>query len=356
MGCEEMAILKEVFGKTQSNKDVYLFILSNEEGMKVKIINYGATVVSIVAKDKNGKYDDVVLGYDTIEGYENGDKYFGAVVGRCANRIENGIFNINGREYRVCTNSGENHLHGGKIGFDKVVWDIIDFDEASNTLEFVYNSFDGEEGYPGNLMTKVKYTLTEDNSLEIEYKAVSDKDTVVNLTNHSYFNLAGHASGDALNHMVKINSDKFTANNSNSIPTGELRSVEGTPMDFRNFKRVGDYIDCDYEQIVIGSGFDHNWVVDINKGISEKAAEIVEENTGRKLEVFTTMPGMQFYSANFLDGNDVGKNNATYIRRSALCFETQYAPNAINIPEFKSPLLKAGDEYKEKTIYRFSII
>lgn len=353
-----MSIVKELFGKTFDNKEVYSFILKNDNGMQVKIINYGASVVSIVVKDKSGDYNDVVLGYDSLEGYEKGDKYFGAVVGRCANRIANGIFKINGTEYNLCTNNGVNHHHGGKIGFNKVVWNIVKFDGESNCLELAYNSRDGEEGYPGNLKVNVKYILTQDNSLEIEYEAVSDRDTVVNLTNHSYFNLAGHDSGakSALSHIVMINSDEFTVNNENLIPTGEIRLVKGTPMDFREFTRVGENIDSDYEQIVLGSGFDHNWVLKNNEHILQKAAEIIEEKTGRKLEVFTTMPGMQFYSANFLDGTDIGKGNTPYERRAALCFETQYAPNAINMPEFKTTLLKAGERYKEKTVYKFSTI
>lgn len=351
-----MSIVKNFFGRTSKNEEIYSFTLENNNGMKVKIINYGATVVSVIVKNKDGEYSDVVLGYDTIEGYENGDKYFGAVVGRCANRIAGGIFNLNGKEYKLCANNDVNHLHGGKIGFNKVVWDVVKFDSSSDSLELIYKSKDGEEGYPGNLIVNVKYALTQDNSLEIEYKAVSDADTVVNLTNHSYFNLGGHDSGDALNHMVMINSDEFTVNNEKSVPTGEIRRVEGTPMDFRKFTRVGKNIDCHYEQIVLGCGFDHNWIVKNNGSEMQKAAEIIEEKSGRKLEVFTTMPGMQFYSANFLDGSDIGKNNTPYERRAGLCFETQYAPNAINMPAFKTTILKAGEHYNEKTAYKFSII
>ena len=351
-----MAIVKGFFGKTSKDEDIYSFNLSNRNDMKVTIINYGATILSIVVKDKNGEYADVVLGYDSLESYENGDKYFGAVVGSCANRIANGCFEIDGKEYRLCTNNDVNHLHGGMIGFNKVVWNIVKLDDKSNYLELEYNSPDGEEGYPGNLKVNIRYTLTEDNSLEIEYKAVSDKDTVVNLTNHSYFNLGGHDSGDALDHMVMINSDKFTVNNEKSIPTGEIKSVEGTPMDFRTFTKVRENVDSEYEQIVLGNGFDHNWILNVDNHNLEKAAEVVEEKSGRKLEVFTTMPGMQFYSANFLDGTDIGKGNIAYERRAGLCFETQYTPNAINMPEFESTLLKAGEKYKEKTVYRFSVI
>lgn len=351
-----MSVERNLFGIMPDNKEVYSFILSNNNGMKVKIVNYGASIVSILVKDKHGNYNDVVLGYDCLEDYEKGDKYFGAVVGRCANRIANGIFNINGTEYTLCTNNDVNHLHGGKIGFNKVLWNVINFDSESNCLQLSYDSLDGEEGYPGNIKVNVKYVLTEDNSLEIKYEAVSDKDTVVNLTNHSYFNLAGHNSGDVLNHMVSINADKFTVNNYKSIPTGEIRCVDGTPMDFRKFTRVGENIDSDYEQIVLGNGFDHNYVLNKSGHVLEKAAEIIEEESGRKLEVFTTMPGMQFYSANFLDGTDIGKGKTAYERRAGLCFETQYAPNAINMPQFKSTLLKAGEEYKEKTVYKFSIV
>ena len=352
-----MSIVKELFGKTHEGKEIYSFVIKNNNNMQVKIINYGATVVSIIVKDKDGNFDDVVLGYDSLERYEKGDKYYGAIVGRCANRIAGGQFEMNGKKYKLNLNNGSNHHHGGNIGFNKVVWNVEKIDGELNSIELSYESPDNEEGYPGNLKVSVKYTVTEDNSLKIEYTAVSDKDTVVNLTNHSYFNLAGHGSGreSALNHMVKINCSQFTVNDNNSIPTGEIRSVEGTPMDFRKFVRVGTNIDSDYEQIVLGNGYDHNWVIKDRK-IDKPVAEVIEEKSGRKLEVFTTMPGMQFYSANFLDGTDIGKGNVSYEKRGALCFETQYAPNAINTPGFRSTLLKAGQKYEEKTIYKFSVI
>lgn len=351
-----MSISKKFFGKTIDDKEIYLYTLSNSNGMKVKIINYGAAIVSIIVKNKNGDYDDVVLGYDSIKKYEEGDKYFGAIVGRCANRIAYGKFEINGQKYELYTNNDVNHLHGGKIGFNKVVWDILNYNENSDFLELHYKSYDGEEGYPGTLNVNIKYILKDDDSLEIEYKAQSDKDTVVNLTNHSYFNLSGHNAGSIINHKVMINSDKFTVNNKKSIPTGEIRKVEGTPMDFRKMRVVGDNIDSDYEQIRLGNGYDHNWILNTNGNINEKAAEMIDESSGRKLELFTTMPCMQFYSSNFLDGTDIGKENTRYEKRAGICFETQYAPNAVNMPEFKSPVLKAGEEYNQKTIFKFSLL
>lgn len=351
-----MAISKEFFGKTNDGVEVEIFTLKNSSGMEAKITTYGGTIVSLTAPDKNGNFNDVVLGYDTLDGYLKGDKFFGALIGRCGNRIENGKFKINGVDYTVATNDGSNHLHGGKKGFDKVVWTADTINNKSNTLKLTYISRDGEEGYPGNLNVTVIYTLTEDNALSINYKAVSDKDTIVNLTNHSYFNLAGHASGDILNQNLMINSDKFTVNDKYSIPTGEIKDVAGTPMDFRKLTPVGKNInDTDYDQIAFGSGYDHNWILNTNGDISKKAAQLVDENSGRIMEVYTTTPGVQFYSSNFLDGSDIGKGGTSYNKRTGVCLETQYVPNAINMDKFESPLLKAGEEYNHTTIYKFSI-
>lgn len=351
-----MTINKESFGKTNDGVEVDIFTLKNSNGMEVKITTYGATIVSLTAPDKNGKFDDIVLGYDTLDGYLKGDKYFGALIGRCGNRIENGKFKINGIEYKVAINNGKNHLHGGLKGYDKVVWTPTNIDDNSNTLKLTYMSKDGDEGYPGNLNVTVIYTLTEDNALSINYNAVSDKDTIVNLTNHSYFNLAGHASGDILNQKLMINSDKFTVNDMYSIPTGEIRDVSNTPMDFRSLTPIGKNINStDYEQIAFGSGYDHNWMLNTNGNILEKAAQLIDENSGRVMDVYTTTPGVQFYSANFLDGLDIGKGGVSYNKRTGVCLETQYVPNAINTDKFESPLLKAGKEYNHTTIYKFSL-
>lgn len=348
-----MSICKQAFGKTNNGIDVDIFTLKNSNGMEAKVTTYGGAVVSLLTPDKSGNFADVVLGYDTVEDYIKGNKFFGALIGRCGNRIENSTFKINNIEYHVTKNEGENHLHGGIKGFDKVVWTA---EIKDNTLQLSYVSKDGEEGYPGNLNVKVTYTLTEDNSLKINYTAISDKDTVVNLTNHSYFNLSGHNSGNILNHKLMINSDSFTVNDEQSIPTGEVRKVDGTPMDFRTLTLVGENINSDDEQIKFGSGYDHNWMLNSNGNINEKAAELVDENSGRVMEVYTTTPGVQFYSSNFLDGSDIGKGGASYEKRNAICLETQYVPNAINMEGFESPLLKAGEEYNHTTIYKFSTL
>jgi aldose 1-epimerase len=351
-----MSITKQNFGKIKENIDVDLFTLTNNNDVTVKISTYGGTIVSIIVPDKNNKFDDVVLGYDNITSYENGNKFFGALVGRCANRIENGKFKINGKEYSLVRNDGDNHLHGGIKGFDKVVWTASILDAEKNILKLSYFSKDGEESYPGNLNVTVTYTLTENNALEINYKAISDKDTVVNLTNHSYFNLGGHASGSALNHKLMLNSDEFTPNNRYSIPTGEVVAVEGTPMDFKTLKTIGHQLDETYEQIHFGLGYDHNWMLNSKGNLNELAAKLVNESTGRVMELYTTQPGVQFYSANFLDGSDIGKNGAVYEKRNAVCLETQCVPNAINNNNFASPLLKSNEEYNHTTIYKFSVL
>ena len=351
-----MSISKKNFGKTTDGIEINLFTLENSNGMKATITNHGGIVVSLTAADKNGNFDDVVLGYDTIEDYFKGNNFFGALIGRCGNRIENSTFKINDTEYNVTKNEGENHLHGGLKGFDKVVWTAKIIEADDDTLQLSYLSKDGEEGYPGNLNVIVTYTLTSDNALSIKYSAISDKDTIVNLTNHSYFNLSGHSSGDILTHKLMINSDKFTINNKNSIPTGQLQEVDSTPMNFKTLTTVGKNIDSDYEQIQFGAGYDHNWMLNSNGNLNEKAAQLVDEVSGRVMDVYTNKPAVQLYSSNFLDGSDIGKGGAKYERRTAICLETQYVPNAVNLKTFDSPILKAGDEYNHTTIYKFSVI
>lgn len=351
-----MAIEKRLFGSMPNGKEVDIYTLKNTNGMKVDICTYGGTIVSAFVSDRSGQFHDVILGYDNLNSYLNGDKYFGALIGRFGNRIQYGKFTLNEKEYTLAQNNGENHLHGGIKGFDKVVWNAVVLESEPNTLELSYTSPDGEEGYPGNLNVKVKYVLTEDNAIEINYFAATDKDTIVNLTNHAYFNLSGHSSGDVLKQKLMINADNFTVNDKYSIPTGEIRAVEGTPMDFRKLTPIGENINSDYEQIVFGNGYDHNWVLNTNGSVDIKAAQAVDENTGIVLDVYTTTPGVQFYSSNFLDGSDIGKDNTVYNQRTAFCLETQYFPNSINCSNFKSPILRAGEEYVHKTVYKFSTL
>lgn len=351
-----MAISKKLFGFTPKGDQVDIYTLSNSQGSTAEIMSYGGVLVSLRVPDREGKLADVVLGFDSLEGYLGVNPYLGAIVGRFANRIENAKFELNGVEYKVAKNDGNNHLHGGIVGFDKVIWGakIVEKD-GQNSLELTYTSKDGEEGYPGNLNVKVTYTLTDDNALTIDYFAVTDKDTVINLTNHSYFNLSGQGSGNILKHKLMINADTFTEANKESIPTGKIISVKGTPMDFTELTVIGEGIDADYDQIAYAGGYDHNWVLNVSGKSPEKAAEVYDENSGRVMEVYTTKPGIQFYTANYLESSIVGKGNKPYEKRGALCLETQYFPNSIKHKNFPSPILRAGDEYKHTTIYKFSV-
>ena len=346
--------IKREFGIVDG-KAVYLYTINNSKGMVADITNYGGTLVSLKVSDNKGDFDDVVLGYDKVEDYIKYKSYFGATIGRFANRIENSSFQLNGVQYNVAKNDGENHLHGGLKGFDKVVWEEkMQVATSDDSIEFSYLSSDGEEGYPGNLNVRVKFTVTQNNELKIEYFAISDKDTIINLTNHSYFNLSGQGSGDVLKHKIMINADKFTINDKYSIPTGEIEEVKNTPMDFRKLTYIGENISSNYEQIVNGSGYDHNWIINNSGKKLEKAAEVYDEKSGRVMEVFTTKPGVQFYSANFLTGLEPGKNGNTYAKRGALCLETQYFPNSIKHVNFPSPILLAQQKYEHSTIYKFS--
>ncbi|MDP4093755.1 MAG: aldose epimerase family protein [Bacillota bacterium] len=351
-----MSIRKKNFGKMYDGTQIDIFTLKNSKGMTVEITNFGGTVVSISVPDRNGKFADVALGYNSFEGYMDNDKYFGVILGRHANRIENAKFEINGVEYTIEKNDGENSLHGGFNAFDKKVWkaEIINKD-GSEALQLSYYSKDGEEGFPGNMDTRVTYTLTEDNGLRINYYAVADKDTVINLSNHSYFNLGGHDSGSVLEHQLKIYADKFTANDEFGIPTGEIRDVKGTPMDFTQLTPVGPGLSSDYEQIIKGHGYDHNWVLKVSGKNPEIAAEVYEPGSGRVMEVYTTSPGVQFYSGNFIEYKEGCKNNANYGSRSGLCLETQYFPNSLNQKHFPSPVFKAGQPFEHTTIYKFSV-
>ena len=345
---------KEFFGKLPDGRELFLFIFSNKNGVEVKITNYGGIITSIVTPDKFGKLSDIVLGFNKLEDYLNGHPYFGAIIGRFGNRIKNGKFTLNGTEYKLALNDGNNHLHGGIFGFDKVLWNYeITEVNGLESLKLSYLSKEGEEGYPGNLNITVCYSLTDTNELNIEYYAVTDKDTVVNLTNHSYFNLSG--SDTILNHELKINADRFTPIDTTLIPTGELRLVNDTPLDFKTFKVIGQRIDDDYDQLKYGNGYDHNFILNKNDNSLSLAAEVFDPIKGRTLEVSTTEPAIQFYSGNFLDGSLTGKEGKTYIRRGGLCLETQHYPDSPNKPDFPNVILKPGNEYKQTTIYKFGI-
>lgn len=350
-----MAITISNFGKTAEGKDVDIFKLSNANGVTVEIINYGCIIVSISVPDRDGNFKDIALGFDNIEDYLYRNPYFGSIIGRHANRIENAVFELNGVEYQVAKNDGKNHLHGGLVGFDKVLWDAeIINKEDREYLQLTYYSHDGEENYPGNLDVKVLYSLSDDNELAIEYFAVSDKNTVVNLSNHSYFNLLGHDAGSIKGHELKIYGDSITAINEECLPTGEILPVKGTPFDFTELSSIDPGLDSQHQQIINGGGYDHNWVLNGPEGQLKKAAELYEPTSGRFMEVYTTKPGIQFYSGNFLDGSYSGKDGAIYGKRSGLCLETQYFPNSLKHNHFPSPILKAGDKYHHTTIYKFS--
>ncbi len=348
-----MSITKKTYGKTADGTEVSIFTLKNSKGSSAEITNYGGIIGSLFVPDRDGKLEDVVLGFDSLEEYFTNGPFFGAVIGRNSNRTEKARFELNGIEYRLNKNDGNNHLHGGIIGFHKVVWDAeIIKSEVGESLQLSYLSKDGEEGYPGNLQVKVTYTFTDDNALEIDYYAVSDKDTVVNLTNHSYFNLSGHNSGSISGHKIMINSDKFTPIDEEFLTTGEIRNVEGTPMDFTKLTAVGERIDSNDEQLINGMGYDHNWILNVSGKTPEKAAEVVDEKSGRIMGVYTTKPGVQFYTGNFLD-NVSGKKGAVYNKRDGLCLETQYFPNSMKHKNFPSTVLKAGEKYHYITIYKF---
>jgi aldose 1-epimerase len=343
---------KQSFGKTEDGQPVDLYILTNKNGMEAAITNYGGTVVSLKVADRSGKFEDVVLGYDDLDGYATGKAYIGATVGRYANRIAHATFTLDSSTYTLAKNDGDNHLHGG---FNKRVWTAKDVSSsAGQALELTYLSKDGEEGFPGNLPVKVVYTLTDQNELRIDYTATTDKDTVLNLTNHAYFNLAGQGNGDILQQQIMIKADRFTPIDATSIPTGELRSVKGTPFDFTNSTAIGTRIDQDDPQLKLGRGYDHNWV--LNNGTPASlflAAQAYDQHSGRVLEVLTTEPGIQLYTGNFLDGIH-GKDGKVYNRRYAFCLETQHFPDSPNHPNFPSAELKPGQHFQSTTVYKFS--
>jgi aldose 1-epimerase len=354
LGAATAGMKMHSYGKSPDGKEITLYTLTNKNGMEVAITDFGGIVVSIEVPDRSKKFDDVVLGYDSLEGYFANPSYFGAIIGRYANRVAHGKFTLDGKAYTLATNNGENSLHGGTNGFNKMVWTARDISKGDPTLELTYVSKDGEEGYPGNLSVRVIYTLTAQDELKIEYSATTDKDTVLNLTNHSYFNLAGQGTGDILGHVLTIRSDKFTPVDAGLIPTGELRSVQGTPFDFTKGFVIGDRIKNDDEQLKLGRGYDHNWVLNpTNKGEVAFAAQVYEPKSGRVLEVWTDQPGIQFYSGNFLDGTIHGKGGVVYGQRSGLCLETQHYPDSPNHPDFPTTLLKPGTHFQSTTIFKF---
>jgi aldose 1-epimerase len=342
------------FGKVDG-KDVFLYTLANDTGMTMSVTNYGGIVTSFFAPDRGGKMEDIVLGYDNVEGYVKNNPFFGAIIGRYGNRIGKARFSLGNKEFTLPVNDGPNCLHGGK-GFDKVVWAGREANRNDAIgIEFTYVSKDGDQGFPGNLSATVIYWLTDKNEFTVEYAATTDRETVVNMTQHNYWNLSGENSGDILSHELAIFADRYTPVDAVLIPTGELAPVKGTPMDFTRPQTVGARIGADFEQLKLGIGYDHNWVLNRKSADAmEPAALLVDGKSGRRMEVFTTEPGMQFYSGNHLDGSIIGKKGKPYAKRNGLCLETQHYPDSPNIPTFPTTTLKPGQKYKSMTTYKFS--
>ncbi|MGA7719739.1 MAG: aldose epimerase family protein [Ignavibacteriaceae bacterium] len=349
-------ITKEKFGITPSGETVYLYTLVNSSNTKVRITNYGAIVQSLFVADRDKKFDDIVLGFDSLDQYIKPNPFFGAIVGRYGNRINKAKFTLDGKTYQLSPNEGLNQLHGGFEGFNRKIWKSEEIkSKLGPAIKLTYFSEYLEEGYPGNLQISVTYTLTNDNELRIDYHAVTDQATVLNPTHHSYFNLSGSLKNTILNEILWIDADKFTPANSESIPTGELADVANTPMDFRKPFIIGDRIDNDFIQLKYGKGYDHNWVLNNFNGSVRKVATVYDPSSGRFMEVLTDQPGVQFYTGNFLDGTLVGKGGIPCRLRSALCLETQHFPDSPNHENFPSTVLRPGEVYTQTTIYRFSV-
>lgn len=354
-GQKQRSVKKQKYGTTPDKQQVDLYTLSNSQGIEVQVINFGGIITSIHVPDRNGKMADIALGFDNLDGYLENKPYFGAIIGRYANRIANGKFTLNGKEYTLAKNNGPNSLHGGIKGFNKVVWDAEPLRDGRGAgVRLSYLSKDGEEGYPGNLKVKVTYTLTDKNELKIDYEATTDKATPINLTNHSYFNLAGEGNGDVLAQELQLNADSFTPVNQNLIPTGEIKPVKGTPLDFTQTTALGARINDPYEQLVIAHGYDHNFVVNRKNDELQFAARVRDPKSGRVLEAYTTQPGIQLYTGNFLDGTVVGKHGHPYKQREAFCLETQHYPDSPNHPDFPSTILRPGQTFHSQTVYKFS--
>jgi len=348
---------KENFNKQIDGKQVSLFNLENENGITCQITNYGARVVSLFVPNKDNTFTDVVLGLESIDQYTKNGEYLGAIVGRYANRIAKGEFSLNDKKYVLFKNNGPNTLHGGKKGYANVVWDARPFknDKGEEALELSYYSKDGEEGFPGNLQIKLTYTLSNKNELEIEYVAQTDATTVLNLTNHAYFNLKGAGNGDITSHQLSLFADRYTPTDSTLIPTGKIEKVKNTPMDFNTPHTIGERINENTTDIKYGLGYDHNWILNKVPNTLTLAALVSEASTGIEMKVYTTQPAIQFYSGNFLDGKIIGKGNKPYLHRSAFCLETQHYPDAPNQPNFPSTVLNPGEHYNQTTIYQFSL-
>jgi aldose 1-epimerase len=348
-------VTTERFGTMPDGAVVDAYVLKNANGVEIKAIGYGIAITSIKVPDRSGAIADVALGFDTLEGYfQPGNPYFGSIVGRYGNRIAKGEFRLDGRTYSLAKNNGPNHLHGGVKGFDKILWKAAPVD-GQNAIAFTHTSPDGDEGYPGNLAMKVTYTLTDANELLVDYEATTDKATPVNLTQHTYFNLAGHDAGDILGHEMMINADRYTPVDSTLIPTGALAPVDGTPFDFRTPTAIGARIDDDHPQLRAGRGYDHNWVLNRSGSGLQLAARVVEPKSGRTLEVTTEEPGMQFYAGNFLDGTLTGKGGHVYPHRGGFCLETQKYPDSPNKPDFPSSILRPGETYRTRTVFKFGV-
>jgi aldose 1-epimerase len=348
------AVTRTPFATMPDGTAVDLFTLTNAAGTRIRAISYGGIILSIEVPDRDGRPADIVLGYDSLDGYLEKPEYFGSIIGRYANRIARGRFVLDGTEYRLATNDGPNHLHGGIRGFDKVVWQAEPVESARGAgVVFTRTSPDGEEGYPGTVSVRVTYTLTDRNELHVEYEATTDKPTPINLTQHSYFNLAGEGSGDILGHRLTLHASRYTPVDATLIPTGEIAPVEGTPFDFRTPAAIGQRIDEPHEQLRRGRGYDHNYAIDRQGDGLVQAARVVEPRSGRTLEVSTTEPGIQFYSGNFLDGTVVGKSGHVYGHRTGFCLETQHFPDSPNQPAFPSTILRPGERYRSHTVYAF---
>ena len=345
-----MSVVKEKFGTTKCGKDVYAYTLTNSKGMAAKIINFGANLVSLLVPDANGNLEDVVLGFDTLEGYYGNGSFFGATIGPSANRIAGASFEIDGKKYQIDVNDGENNLHSHmEDGYHKCVWDAT---EGTDSVTLTLEGQDGEMGFPGNKKITMVYSLSEDNELKLSYHVTVDANTIVNLTNHTYFNLSGHKSGKIEDHLLKINASHFTPVVAGAIPTGEIASVEGTPLDFTKMKPIGQDINADCEQLKLVQGYDHNFVVDGADGTLREIAEAQDPKSGRKMKVFTDLPGVQFYAGNCI-GEETGKDNAAYGPRKGFCLETQYYPDNIHHPNFPQALFGPGKDYNSVTIYQF---